>query len=143
MLTLKLIVPDNWATMVRVEDTLKRQLGDAVKFTADAIAADIMDSWSATHQTVRSGSPPAIDSGVLNDSIVVDDQGRNDTGQFANKDMASVWYIRVDTSDNDPGGYNYAQVLEDPDAYDLPFIAPALERAEGYYTSNIKRFVRL
>lgn len=143
MLTLKLLVKDNWRTMVKVEDTLARQVGEGVRNTAEGIVADIRSSWSATRQTAGSGTPPAIDSGVLDASVVVDDQGRDEGGRFASSKDAKVFYIRVDTSDNDPGGYNYAQVLEDPDAYNLPFLAPALLRAEGYFASNIKRFVRL
>ncbi len=128
--------------MVKVEDTLKRQVGEGVQNTAEGIVADIRSNWSAAHQTVGSGNPPAIDSGVLDESVVAENQGRDSEGRFAGKD-ATAWYIHVDTSENDPNGYNYAQVLEDPDAYNLPFLAPALQRAEGYYASNIKRFVRL
>lgn len=143
MLTLKLKVKDNWRTMIRVEDTLNRQVGEGVKATADAIVADIRQNWSAVRQTRGSGTPPAMDTEVLDRSVVVDDQGRNETGQFAGRDMAATWYIRVDTAENDPQGYNYAQALEDPQYYNLPFLAPAMLRAEGYFTSNIKRFVRL
>jgi len=143
MLTLKLLVKDNWRTMVRVEDTLQKQVGEGVKATAEAIVEDIRSSWSGSKQKAGSGNPPAIDTGVLDSSIMVDDQGRDTEGHFANNANAEVWYVRVDTAENDPGGYNYAQALEDPDYYNLPFIAPALIRAEGYFASNIKRFVRL
>lgn len=143
MLTLKFREKENWKTMIRVEDKLKKQVGEGVKATAQAIVEDIRSSWSGSRQTAGSGTPPAIDSGVLDNSIFVDDQGRDTEGRFANKDSAEVWYIRVDTAENDPGGYNYAEALEDPEYYNLPFIAPALKRAEGYYASNIKRFVRL
>lgn len=142
MLTLKLKVLDNWRTMVRVEDTLKKQVGEGVKATADMIAEDIRSSWSGMSPSAR-GEAPAVLTGVLDSSVVVDDQGRDSEGRFAGKADAAVWFIRVDTSENDPGGDNYAQALEDPGYLDRPFVAPALARAEGYYTSNIKRFVRL
>lgn len=143
MLTLKLLVKDNWRTMVRVEDKILGQVGEGVKATAEAIVEDIRSSWSGTHQKAGSGNPPAIDTRVLDPSVMVDEQGRDSEGRFANNANAAVWYIRVDTAENDPGGYNYAQALEDPEYYDLPFLAPALQRAEGYFASNIQRFTRL
>lgn len=141
MLTLKLLVKDNWRTMIRVEAAIEKQVAEGVRATADAIVADIRSSWSAYAPSSR-GNPPAIRTGVLDASIEVAEQGRDLAGRFAGKNSVA-YYIKADTADNDPRGYNYAQALEDPDYLDRPFLAPAMLRAEGYFTSNIKRFVRL
>ncbi len=141
MLTLKLLVKDNWRTMIRVEKKVEDGAAQGSRATAEAIIADIQSSWSGSSPSAR-GTAPAYLTGVLNDSVVMETQGRDDGGRFAGKD-AELFYIKVDTSDNDPNGDNYAQALEDPDYLDRPFLAPALERAEGYYTSNLKRFIRL
>lgn len=143
MLTLKLLVKDNWRTMVKVEKNVADGVEKGLQATAEAIVADIKESWSGYYPPSSiKGNPPAIRSEVLNDSVVVDKQGRDEAGRFAGKD-AKAYYIHVDTSEGDPDGYNYAQALEDPDYLDRPFIAPALDRAEGYFTSNIQRFMRL
>lgn len=142
MLTLNFRERDNWRTMVRIERDLEDGVEKAVQTTAEEIVADIRSNWSAVAPSVQ-GNPPAIRSGVLDRSVVADKQGRDLLGHFsANKD-AKVWFVRVDTAPNDDRGYNYAPALEDPDYLDRPFLSSALERAAGYYTSNIKRFVRL
>lgn len=128
--------------MIRVERDLKKQVNEAVRATADAIVEDIRSSWSGMSPSSW-GSAPAIVTGLLDNSIVVDDQSRSPTGQFAKSSDMEVWYIRADTAGGEPHGYNYAMALEDPDYLNRPFLAPAMERAAGYYTSNIKRFVRL
>lgn len=142
MLTLKFRVLDNWRTMVQVEDTLGRQIGEGVKATADAIVADIRSSWSGSPPSAR-GQAPAVRSGVLDASIEVQEQeGRDLRGRFLGNGKVA-YFISADTAENDPDGYNYAMALEDPDYLNRPFLAPALERAEGTYTANLKRFVRL
>jgi hypothetical protein len=142
MLTLKFRVKDNWRTMIQIEDELKRQVGEGVKATAEAIVADIRSSWSGMAPS-EVGSPPAVRSGVLDKSVVVDEQsGRDLSGRFTGPN-AVAYYVKADTAENDPRGYNYAMALEDPDYLDRPFLSSALERAEDYYAANIKRFVRL
>ena len=132
-----------WRTMIAIERKLKNQTREAVEATAEGIVNDIRSSWSSVSPS-SVGSPPAIVTGNLDSSVVVDPQGRDVLGRFAGKD-AEVLFIRVDTSEGaNPGDRgNYAMALEDPDYLDRPFLAPALERAGGQFSSNIKRFVRL
>lgn len=142
MLTLKLKERDNFKTMLKIEAKLYEQVGEGVLDTANAIVADIRSAWSGSSPSAR-GSAPAVVTGLLDSSVKVDEQGRDLLGRFTNPDNAQVRYIRVDTEDGEPGGYNYAEALEDPNYLDRPFLAPALERAAGYYAANLKRFVRL
>lgn len=142
MLTLKFRERDNWRTMIRVEEKILDRVGEGVKATAEAIVEDIRSSWSGSAPSAQ-GNPPAIRSGVLDESVVVEDQGRGDGGRFASNKNAIAYYIHVDTAENDPEGYNYAMALEDPDYLDRPFLAPALKRAQGYFATNIARFARL
>lgn len=141
MLTLKFRELDNFRTMIAVEAKLKQQVGEAVRATAEEIVDDIRKNWSATSPSAV-GSPPAVVTGLLDSSVMVEDQGRDEKGRFKGDD-ATVYYIHVDTAEGEPNGYNYAMALEDPAYLDRPFLAPALLAAEGYYTSNIQRFVRL
>ncbi len=141
MLTLKFYEKSNWRTMIRVEKDIADRVSEGVKATAEAIVEDIRKSWSSVSPSAM-GAAPAVVSEVLDSSVVVDDQGRDSLGRFTSKDTAA-YYIRVDTEESDPGGYNYAMALEDPEYLDRPFLAPALDRAEGYFTSNIVRFMRL
>lgn len=143
MLTLKFRETSNWRTLVKVEKKVIDGVEKGTEATVAAIIDHIQQSWSATQQTVRSGNPPALDSTNLSTSIFMETQGRDEAGRFAGKD-AKVRYIRVNTLDGQyPNGYNYAMALEDPDYYDLPFLAPALDKIGGTYTSNIKRFMRI
>lgn len=142
-LTIKFYEKSNWRTLVRVQKKFEDGIDEATAATAEQIVADIRSNWSATQQHVGDGNPPAKDSTNLDTSITVETQGRDELGRFA-KDGGTVRFIRVNTLDGDyPNGYNYAMALEDPAYYDLPFLAPALERADGTYSANIKRFVRL
>lgn len=143
MLTLKFLEESNWRTLIKVGEELDKQTDEGVKATAEAIVEDIQQSWSAVRQQKGSGTPPAKDTGLLNDSILVESQGRDEAGHFASDKFAKTWYINIDTSVDEPNGYNYAPALEDPTYYDLPFLDPALKRAEGYYEVNLARFIRL
>lgn len=121
---------------------MEQGLEVAAEDTANAIVADIRSSWSATRQAAGSGTAPAMDTGNLDSSVKVDRQGRDELGRFAGKD-AAVRFIRVNTAEgSNPGRRgNYAMALEDPDYYNLPFIAPALERSGDLFLTIIKREV--
>ncbi len=138
---MRLIYDKNWRTMVAIERKLATQTREAVEATVEGIVNDIRSSWSPTSPSAV-GSPPAMVTGNLDSSVKADEQGRDLQGRFAGKD-AAVMFIRVDTSEGiDPGERgNYAPILELD--LDRPFIAPALERAGGQFTVNIKRFVKL
>lgn len=141
MLTLKFRETSNWRTMIAVEKKVEKGASEGARETAEAIVADIQSSWSGSSPSAY-GTAPAYLTGVLDSSVVVEDQGRDEGGRFASKD-AELFYITVNTADNDDRGQNYAMALEDPEYLNRPFLAPALKRAEGYFTSNIRRFTRL
>ncbi len=90
-----------------------------------------------------SGNAPAVDTGNLDSSIKVEKQGRDEQGRFSKKDTAAR-YIHIDTStgDNPNGRGNYAAALEDPSYYNLPFVAPALERSGELFKEVIIRSVK-
>lgn len=145
MITIKFKERDNYRTMARVTSRIENGVFQGASETADMVIADIQSGWSTSRQSIGSGNPPAMDTGNLDSSIRKEDQGRDALGHFDKKgDDAKAYYIHIDTEEgNNPNGRgNYAMALEDPDYYDLPFISPALERAFGVYTSNIKRFIR-
>jgi hypothetical protein len=129
--------------MARIEKRVIDGLDTATEDTANAIVADIRSSWSAGRQAMGSGTPPAMDTGNLDSSVKVEKQGRDDLGRFAGKD-ATVRYIQVNTAEgsNPNGRGNYAMALEDADYYNLPFIAPALERSGDLFETIIKRAVQ-
>ncbi len=142
MLTIKFRNKDpNFRMLIRVEDKLIKQLSNGIEEQANMIVADIRSSWSASSPSAG-GSPPAVVSGVLDASVTAEKQGRSLIGRFMGKD-AEVWYVRVDTSENDDRGASYGAALEDPDYLNRPYVAPALDRAAGTYASTLKRFVRL
>lgn len=143
LITLKWNERDNYRTMARIEKRVMDGLEVAAEETANAIIADIRSNWSAGRQAMGSGTPPGMDTGNLDSSIRVEAQGRDEGGRFSGKDTAAR-YIHIDTTEgsNNLGRGNYAPALEDPDYYNLPFLAPALERSGDILTISIKRNVQ-
>lgn len=143
LITLKFNERDNFRTMARIEKRVMDGLETSAEEVANAIVADIRSNWSAGRQAIGSGTPPGMDTGNLDSSIRVEQQGRDEGGRFTGKDKAAR-YIHIDTSEgSNPGGRgNYSMALEDPDYYNLPFVAPALERSGDIMKISIKRNVQ-
>lgn len=143
MITLKWKERDNYRTMARIEKRVMDGLETSAEEVANAIVADIRSSWSAGRQAIGSGTAPGMDTGNLDSSIRVEKQGRDEGGRFSGKDKAAR-YIHVDTTDgsDNRGRGNYAMALEDPDYYNLPFVAPALERSGDLLKIVIERNVQ-
>lgn len=143
MITIKFREKTDWRTMVRIEARLKEQAREAVEEACQALVRDIRSNWSLSSPS-RRGEAPAVVTGNLDSSVVVDENGRDLLGRFAGKDSV-VMFVRVDTSEGaNPGDRgNYAPALEDEDYLDRPFINPAIERVGGEYPAIFKRIVKL
>lgn len=144
MLTAKLIVKDNWRTMVKIEKQVADGSGQGCKDTTDQVVADIKSNWSAVAPSAY-GTPPAIRTGNLDSAVKVESTGRDELGRFASNPDAKAWFIQVNTEDGDNPGErgNYAAALEDEGYLNRQFLSPALERAFGTFTTNIKNAVDL
>ncbi len=131
----------DFRSMIRVEAKAKKRSGEIVTQASEMLVADIRSHWSSQSPSAR-GNAPAIVTGNLDSSVVVDPRGRDAKGRFASGEDAVVRFVRVDTSkgDNPMGRGNYAHILED----DLgrPFMEPAIERMSKIYPDMFQRFLR-
>lgn len=134
----ELKVKDNWAGMVKIEAKYRKGAERVVKDTADFFANDIRDNWSASSPS-NPGKPPAVVTGNLDESVIAEDQGR-DQGRFAGKD-AFVWYVHFDTDNDDRGQYALAleEGVPDRNLKPRPFVKPALKRAKTFFRAELKR----
>jgi hypothetical protein len=104
-------------------DVLDKQLPgsvDACTFNvASAIVEKIHQNWSENSPSAP-GQPPAVVTGNLDRSVIIEKQGRSFGGQFASGKDASMWIIRI--------GAEYAGILEEGSTQMLarPFVLPAV-----------------
>lgn len=142
-LTLKVrnLDPD-FRTMVRIEKNLMRDVGLGVEDAAQGLVTYIRGNWSLNAPS-SPGSPPAIVTGNLDSSVVVDKQGRDLQGRFANAENTVVKFVRIDTSQGvDPQGRGeYAGILEEK--LDRPFIEPAVQVVSQMYGAILKKRINL
>jgi len=117
----------------RLEKATPKRIEAANKDFAGAIIRDIRANWSATSPS-NYGSPPAKVTGTLDESLKASPSNRDPKGRFAKEGM---WY-KIEADPVSPYGAHYASVLEDPDALNRPFLAPALKRM----SSQTKLFYR-
>ena len=130
-----------YRTLIRVENTVDATTGEFLDEAADWLVNDIRSSWSSSSPSPV-GAAPAVVTGNLDSSVIVDEQGRSDGGRFASKSGQKVKIVRVDTSkgDDPQGRGNYAQALEDPHyIYNRPFMRPAIKRLESEFVRMAKR----
>lgn len=129
-------------TMARVERDLMRDVGFGVDEAAQALATYIKGSWSLNSPS-SVGSPPAIVTGNLDSSVMVEKTGRDERGRFASPENTYVKFVRIDTSQGmNPGERgNYAHILEGK--LDRPFIEPAIEVVGQLYGAIMKRVITI
>lgn len=138
MITGKLRYKKNFDRITaRIEDTLATNTQSASRDTAHEIVKTIRSSWSASPSAPN--QPPAVQSGVLDDGISVEKQGRDLLGKFQGK-TAIVTFIVFDTSANNRG--QYALAVEDGNritgAEPRPFLEPAIDAHVDTYIQEIK-----
>lgn len=133
--------PD-FRTMVRIERDLLRDVSLGVEDAAQALVSQIRGNWSSSSPSSR-GEPPAIVTGNLDSSVVVDEKGRDEKGRFTSPTDTVVKFVRVDTSEGDnPGDRgNYGPVLEGP--LEREFIEPAIKVVAPMYGALMKRRVNI
>jgi hypothetical protein len=131
----------DFRSMIRIESLAKKRSAEITTEAAEMLVADIRSNWSAQSPS-SVGNPPAVVTGNLDSSVVVDAQGRDTAGRFAGGGDVTVRFVRVDTSKgSNPGDRgNYAHILED--SLNRPFMAPAIERAASQYPAMFKRLLR-
>lgn len=136
---------DLYRSLVRIEGKVKRGADELTAAGAEGLMNYMRSHWSASRQAVGSGNPPAKDTENLDSSIRMEESGRDALGRFASRENTSVRFVRINTAEgSDPQGRgNYAQALEDPEYYNLPFIAPAVEYMQHVYSEMAKRYMRL
>lgn len=133
MLTLRLDGEENfYRSLIRVERKVEEQSHDFLDAMAEWIVGNIRENWSSQSPSAA-GQPPAMKTGNLDSSFLIDEQYRSSGGQFSAKSEASRVYIRVNTEDGDNplNRGNYAQALE-TGTYRMearPFLSPAIDRA--------------
>lgn len=97
---------------------------------ANAVVEKIHKNWSENSPSAP-GQPPAVVTGNLDGSVVIEKQGRSFGGQFASGKDASIWIIKI--------GAEYAGILEEGSTQMLarPFVLPAVldteEELPDYY----------
>ena len=107
---------------------------------AEQLVGDIREHWS-TQSPSSPGSPPAIRTGNLDQSIFIEKTGRDEKGRFQSKRNARVIFVKVDTTKGPKSGgrEEYGTKLEDE--MDREYLAPAAERVSGKLGVSIKRHV--
>lgn len=130
----RLVVKDNWRTLIKLQRNVPKKTGKALDETAEAIVNYIRSNWSSPAPSSW-GSPPAVRTGNLDESIVVESQGRDVLGRFTREDI--VRYIVIDT-DNDGRG-QYSLALEDPYYLNRRFIEPAMEQGTKLIPHTFKK----
>lgn len=127
---------DNWRRLIKLERNVKKHTAEATREAAETLKRDIRDNWSAVRPSMR-GNPPAIKTGNLDSSIIVEEQSRTALGRFAGKE-GIAHFVRIDTEQGDDpqDRGQYAVVLER--GYDRPFVKPAVERLKNRGQSFFK-----
>jgi hypothetical protein len=112
----------------RAERKMAAWADNGVHAAAEALKEEIRNGWSPVSPSSE-GQPPAILTGNLDSSIFVERQGRDILGRFAGRD-AQVWFVRIDTErgENPLGRGQYAEVLDDEEQMNRPFVDRAMDR---------------
>ena len=123
----------------KVEADLLNHCIEQSRVTAEEIVSYIRRNWQHSIPS-EPYEPPAMRSGVLDEGITVEKQGRI-SGRFGGT-FESVTFIRFDTSDNNRG--QYALAVEDGNritqAKPRPFLEPAMEKYTDDYKDNLKKW---
>lgn len=132
----------SWRHMAQVRKDWANGADQATLDVAEALVADIRANWG-------SGGAPNIDTGNLDSAVMVNPQGRDDSGRFAKGSNISTYFVTANAPDgsNYHGRGNYSVPLEEgwsgpqgsADAY--PFLGPAIGRVQDLYPSAIRRRV--
>jgi hypothetical protein len=129
--------PD-FRTMVRVQNNIEKSIGQGVQEATEALQKYIKEHWSPAPSAA--GEPPAVQTGNLDSSILVDDQKRDTSGRFSTD--AIVMFLRADTTEgtNPMGRGNYTQAVQEQ--FDRPFIDPAIEAVQPLFAQILKRSIK-
>lgn len=130
-----------WRHMASVKQQWKDGSGEAALEIANALVTDIRSNWGT-------GGAPNMDTGNLDSAIMVNPQGRDDSGRFAKGDSVTTYFVTANAPDGDSyhGRGNYSRPLEEGwnnggDHGPFPFMQPAMERVMVLYPSVLKRKV--
>jgi len=120
---------------------MKKKSEGLTRKGAEALRKDIRDNWSS-HSPSPLHSPPAVVTGNLDSSVIVEKVGRDILGRYADRKNTSVHFVHINTEDGkNPGSRgNYAEALEKK--YQRPFIEPAVERLRADFPRLAKRELR-
>lgn len=129
-----------FSQLVRMERNVRISSNEFTRDAAEWLKNDIQSHWSSRSPSAK-GSPPAVVTGNLDSSILVEKTGRGVGGRFAGKD--SIYhYLKIDTTKGiAPSEQGYSRVLEE--GYDRMFLEPALDRLGGEIPSLAKRTIKI
>ncbi len=139
---IKMTEKTNWRHMAQIRKNWADGADLATQDVAEALVADIRANWGL-------GEAPNVDTGNLDSAIMVNPQGRDDSGRFAKGDDVTTRFVTANAPDGSSyhGRGNYSVPLEEGwsgpqgGAGAYPFLGPAIGRVQTQFPSAIRRRV--